>query len=259
MAGRSVPDRWKVAFSLAGENRELVGAIASDVERQLGESTVFYDEWFEFLIAGEDADIALQRIYGKRSDLVVGCISGAYDVKPWTRIERRAIRAIDWEESAFNGVKRVLWVRVGPGEVEGILPNAIVPDFTQKSVSDAAQLIIDRLGLVLDSVGVRDTSGRDRPDAEGAIGDFDEAVRLEPANAVAYTNRGTARRDMGDVEGAIGDFDEAIRLEPGNVFAYTNRGTARRDMGDVEGAIEDFDEASRLDPGFGGRSDDGGS
>jgi hypothetical protein len=33
-----------VAFSLAGEQRDLVRAVAEGVEHQLGESTVFYDE-----------------------------------------------------------------------------------------------------------------------------------------------------------------------------------------------------------------------
>ena len=43
----------------------LVEAVAKEVERRLGESTVFYDEWFEYYIAGPDADLRLQRIYGE--------------------------------------------------------------------------------------------------------------------------------------------------------------------------------------------------
>jgi hypothetical protein len=49
LMARKMPERFLVAFSLAGEQRELVRAVAEEVERRLGESTVFYDEWFEFL------------------------------------------------------------------------------------------------------------------------------------------------------------------------------------------------------------------
>jgi hypothetical protein len=161
---RHVPDRWLVAFSLAGEQRELVGAIAEEVERQLGPSTVFYDEWFEHLIAGNDADLELQRIYMERSELVVICISGAYDVKPWTRAEHSAIRARYMEASRTGDAKRVLPVRVGPGEVEGIFPNAIVPDFTEREIAEAAQLVIDRLSLVSPAIALPNVTRLEWPE-----------------------------------------------------------------------------------------------
>ena len=47
---------------------------------------------------------------------------------------------------------------------------------------------------------------------EGALEDFNEAIRLKPDYALAYKNRGNARRAKGDVEGALQDYSEAIRL-----------------------------------------------
>ena len=38
---RNVPDKFLVAFSFAGEQRELVRAIAEAVEQRLGRGTVF--------------------------------------------------------------------------------------------------------------------------------------------------------------------------------------------------------------------------
>jgi hypothetical protein len=52
MAVRAVPRKFKVAFSFAGEQRDLVRSIAETVEQSLGNSTVFFDEWFEYYIAG---------------------------------------------------------------------------------------------------------------------------------------------------------------------------------------------------------------
>jgi tetratricopeptide (TPR) repeat protein len=66
--------------------------------------------------------------------------------------------------------------------------------------------------------------------------------------ASAYNNRGNARRAKGDLDGAIGDLDQAIRLDTKFAVAYHNRGLARRDKGNLDGAIADYDEATRLNP-----------
>ena len=44
---RAVPEKFLVAFAVAGEHRDLVRQIAEAVERTLGSGTVFFDEWFE--------------------------------------------------------------------------------------------------------------------------------------------------------------------------------------------------------------------
>ena len=45
-----------------------------------------------------------------------------------------------------------------------------------------------------------------------ALEDFDEAVRLNPQDAVALRKRGVAKGYLSDHAGALADFDEAIRL-----------------------------------------------
>jgi hypothetical protein len=145
---RSVPEKFLVAFSLAGEQRALVRALAEEVERRLGDSTVFYDEWFEFYLAGGDADLKLQRIYHERCELAVICISGEYGSKPWTRAEHTAVRARYMAAAGSADGDRVLPVRVGEGDVDGILLNSIVPDLRHRPLAEVAQLIVDRLGYI---------------------------------------------------------------------------------------------------------------
>ncbi len=47
---------------------------------------------------------------------------------------------------------------------------------------------------------------------EGALQDYNEAIRLKPDYADAFYNRGLARSAKGDAEGALQDHNEAIRL-----------------------------------------------
>ena len=122
--------------------------IAQEVEAVLGRSTVFYDTWYEHWIAGRDADLLLQKLYGEMAELVVICVSGAYGDKPWTRTEHRAARARLMQATTAEDRHRILPVRVGDGEVEGVLFNEIVPDLRDKTPAEAAELIVARLKLV---------------------------------------------------------------------------------------------------------------
>lgn len=81
-----------------------------------------------------------------------------------------------------------------------------------------------------------------------AISAYDQAIRLDPNDSAAYSNRGSAKSDLGQHEEAIKDCDESIRLDPSNSAAYSNRSRAKGILGQYEEAIKDCDEAIRLDP-----------
>ena len=148
MPVRDVPTRFAVAFSLAGEQRQLVLPIAQEVEAILGRSTVFYDDWYEHWLAGADADLLLQELYSEGTELVVVCVSGAYASKPWTLTEHRAVRArLMQAVSSPVDRQRILPIRVGDGEFKGVLPNEIVPDVRGRTPLDAAEMIVARLNL----------------------------------------------------------------------------------------------------------------
>jgi len=149
MPVRDVPARFAVAFSLAGEQRQLVLPIAQEVEAILGRSAVFYDEWYEHWIAGSDADLLLQELYRNGAELVVVCVSGAYADKPWPLTEHRAVRARLMQAASTPADRqRIFPIRVGDGEFRGVLPTEIMPDFRGRTATEAAELIIARLNLV---------------------------------------------------------------------------------------------------------------
>jgi tetratricopeptide (TPR) repeat protein len=79
-----------------------------------------------------------------------------------------------------------------------------------------------------------------------AMGDFDQALRLNPQFQEAYVRRGVAFGEAGKLEDAIEDFSSAIRLNPRNHDAYYNRGVIYFKEGRKQEALKDFQRAARL-------------
>jgi len=44
------------------------------------------------------------------------------------------------------------------------------------------------------------------------MADYNQAIELNPQYGLAYRNRGNAKRKKGDLDGAIADFNRAIKL-----------------------------------------------
>ena len=98
-----------------------------------------------------------------------------------------------------------------------------------------------RRGLAKDKLG----------NHEGAIDDIKRGIKLdrqrtEPVEA--YLALGAVKLTSGDYEGAITDFDKAIRQTPKFVAAYHARAMARSQLSDYQGAIVDLDKAIKIDP-----------
>jgi tetratricopeptide (TPR) repeat protein len=85
-------------------------------------------------------------------------------------------------------------------------------------------------------------------DLDAALKDYNEAIRLNPKEAKTYNNRGDAWSDKGDFAAALKDFTEAIKLDPKHVAAYYNRGNAWQAKGNFPAALQDYAETIRLDP-----------
>ncbi len=78
------------------------------------------------------------------------------------------------------------------------------------------------------------------------MADLNEAIRLNPKNALTYRNRGDAYMNKGDYDRALADYNEAIRLDPANAFAFCNRGRVKRNINDASGNA-DIAKARQLD------------
>ena len=81
-----------------------------------------------------------------------------------------------------------------------------------------------------------------------AAGAVTSARRLEPQGAATYLSSAENRYRNGDLEGALADYDQAIKLDPKNPKPYMLRGFLRLQKRDVDGAIADFSQGIVLDP-----------
>ena len=59
----------------------------------------------------------------------------------------------------------------------------------------------------------------------------------------ALNNRGVERAALGDADKALADFSEALRIDPSMKMAYENRALAHMRKGDYAAAVGDFDSA----------------
>ena len=85
-------------------------------------------------------------------------------------------------------------------------------------------------------------------DNDRAIADYSEAIRLDPKYALAFFNRGFIYANKGDTDRGMADFNETIRFNPTHAIAYMNRGYIYEQKGDYDRAIADYNESIRLDP-----------
>jgi Tfp pilus assembly protein PilF len=88
-------------------------------------------------------------------------------------------------------------------------------------------------------------------ETDEALNDLNEAIELDPRNAMAFLLRGNLRERKKEVEQALSDYNEAIKLAPdapGMEVGYNNRSVMRLSRGDIAGAHEDINNAIRLNP-----------
>ncbi len=85
---------------------------------------------------------------------------------------------------------------------------------------------------------------------EEAITEFDEAIRLNPRDVLAYYNRAIAYHNFGEYERAIEDYDKALGFSPRDAFAYNHRADAYHKLGAYQRAVNAYDEALGIFPGL---------
>ena len=80
----------------------------------------------------------------------------------------------------------------------------------------------------------------------GAIGNFDEAIRLNPDDAQSHNIRGNVWDELGIFERALADYDESIRIDSNNPAVFHDRAILWQRQGALDTALVDLDRAIRF-------------
>ena len=94
----------------------------------------------------------------------------------------------------------------------------------------------------------RGTAKFAKSDFDGAIGDYGQALRLDPSDADYLNSRAAAYEAKKDVDRALADYNEAIKTSPNSIYAYNNRGAVFQRKGEFARAAADYGEVTRLQP-----------
>jgi tetratricopeptide (TPR) repeat protein len=106
----------------------------------------------------------------------------------------------------------------------------------------------DKAAALLARAKVRfNNAGLDDAKVKTAIADLDDSLRLKPTSE-AHTYRGFAYKRLGDKDKAIAEFDEAIRLNPQEALAWRVRGATYAARADYAKQLADYAESIRVDP-----------
>ncbi len=117
-----------------------------------------------------------------------------------------------------------------------ICDKAIENGFLSKK--DAAATYVNR-GIVRSSRG----------DLEGAVTDYNNALRINPTLGEAFANRGTVYIRKEQYTTALNELDRALSLDLEQpAMVYFNRAIVYENIGDKTKAYQDFKRASELRP-----------
>ena len=81
---------------------------------------------------------------------------------------------------------------------------------------------------------------------EDALKDFDAALMLSAKYKKTYAPRAEAKQHLTDYQGAVLDYTEAIKNEPANGVLYFSRGNVQQLLGHTDSACQDFAKANQL-------------
>ena len=79
-----------------------------------------------------------------------------------------------------------------------------------------------------------------------SMDDMNRCVDIEPGNSYRYSCRAYLKAKMGDLDGAIADYETAVRLDPEDAIAYNNLGLAQEQQGYHLKAKRNFERSNKL-------------
>src|SRR5438067_3345880 len=158
-----------------------------------------------------------------------------YELTPGTPVTVRGVEADKLKVAA----PRVGWID-SAAVIAAKDAETYFSEQTEKSPNRAAALLA-RGKVRFNRASLEDAK------VKAAIADLNESIRLAPSSE-AHTFRGFAFKRLGEKDKAIAEFDEAIRLNPNDALAWRVRGATYASKADYAKTLADYTESIRVDP-----------
>lgn len=133
---------YDVALSFAGEQRDLVEAIAKCLKEE-HQVSVFYDKYEKAALWGKDLYEHLSDVYQNQARFCIMFVSKEYAEKVWTTHERKSAQARAFRE---RGNEYILPVKFDDTDIPGLPSTTGYLNFADEGVSGVCQTILDKLG-----------------------------------------------------------------------------------------------------------------
>ncbi len=79
-----------------------------------------------------------------------------------------------------------------------------------------------------------------------SLADFDKAIELQPKYAYRFAARAFAKNHFGNIDGAVEDYEIAVKLDPDDAVAHNNLGLLLEQKGYKDKAEQRFEQADKL-------------
>jgi tetratricopeptide (TPR) repeat protein len=150
---------------------------------------------------------------------------------------------------ATLGLAALATLAVHPAQAQPALQRQCATMGGPNQIEACSALIAAGRGNVAEYFFARGGALLDRRDCDGALADFDAAVRLKPNEAAYHGGRGLVfYQCKRDYVRALDAFSQVVRLTPNDAAAWDIRSNCRKLLGDLDGAIADDTQAIQLDP-----------
>jgi tetratricopeptide (TPR) repeat protein len=235
---------YDIAISFADEDRKL----ALELANLLNESykvKVFYDDYEQAKIVGEDLLPYLEDIYKNKALYCLVLISKHYREKRWTRHEWRAAQLRAFEQP---GIKYIIPVRIDETELPGLLPTVYALHTKNLTIQKIADTIFNMVKEEVEKLKMIRV-------AQGyyAKGEFAKALYLVndeifDENIEALRIRGDAYGKLHQYNKGIKAFEKIVELIPNDFLARFLLGIFYYRIGDFENSVKNYEAAENIYP-----------
>jgi len=132
-------EKFDIAISFAGEDRELAEMIAAELKEK--QVTVFYDNFEKADLWGKNLYDYLSSVYSEKSKYCVMLLSQHYENKLWTNLERKGAQARAFRENR----EYILPIRIDNTKITGIHETIGYIDSNSHTIEQIVDLIMNKL------------------------------------------------------------------------------------------------------------------